>query len=138
MSDGIDEPSAGFAVGNTDIPELLGEIYEAASATERISLLERLISPLGLMAAFGVAGGVFARVWFQRDFQDSRILVEDTFAVGKDDVRALTSFVEQVSLETIDSIGQLVASSPALAATAAAALLLGTLGRRFSRGRAPS
>lgn len=118
-----------------DIPELLGEIYEAAPAPERVSLIEHLMSPLSLLSAFAVANGVFARLWFQRGFQDNRIFAEDTYAVGRADVTALASFVQQVSVETIDGIAQVVANSPVLAATAAAALLIAAIGRKLGRSR---
>lgn len=126
---------AGPTEGAADIPALVGQVYEAASASERVSLIEHLMSPLSLLAVFAVANGLFARLWFQRGFQDNRIRVEDTFAVGKADVAALTDFVQQVSAETIDGIAQVVSASPGLAATAAAALLLAAIGRRFRMRR---
>lgn len=115
----------------SDIPRLVGDVYEAASAPERVSLIEKLMSPLSLMAAFAVSNGIFARLWFQRGFHDQRIRIEDTDIVGKADVTALASFVQQVSVEAVDSIGQVVASSPTLAATAAAALLLAAIARKL-------
>lgn len=130
-----DSSRSGLADSAADIPVLVGQVYEAASAPERVRLIEHLMSPLSLLAVFAVANGLFARLWFQRGFQDSRIRIEDTFAVGKADVAALTDFVQQVSGETIDGIAQVVSSSPGLAATAAAALLLAAIGRRFGKRR---
>jgi len=118
-----------------DIPQLVGEVYEAASAPERVSLIEQLMSPLSLLAVFGVANGLFARLWFERGFHDNRIRIEDTYAVGKADVAALTSFVQQVSIDAIDSLGEIVSSSPTLAATAAAVLLLAAIGRKLRAAR---
>jgi hypothetical protein len=130
---GIDsDPSA---PADNDIPELVGRVYEAASARERVSLIEHLMSPLSLMAAFAVSNGIFARLWFQRGFHDHRIRIEDTDIVGKADIAALTSFVQQVSTDTIAGIASIVADSPGLAATAAAALLVATLGRKLYSGR---
>lgn len=129
------EGAGGSGSTSADIPALVGEIYESASAPERVSLIEQLMSPLSLLAVFAVANGLFARLWFQRGFQDNRIRIEDTYVVGKADIAALTSFVQQVSMETIDGVAQVVANSPGLAATAAAALLLATIGRKLREAR---
>jgi hypothetical protein len=118
-----------------DIPQLVGDVYEAASAPERVSLIEHLMSPLSLLAAFAVSNGIFARLWFQRGFHDQRIRIEDTDIVGKADIAALASFVQQVSVDAVDSIGQIVSSSPTLAATAAAALLLAAIARKLRTAR---
>jgi len=79
---------------------------------------------------------VFAKLWFRRGWEDLQIRLEDTQIVTNSDITALVNFVQQVSVETIADIGQVIASSPAWSASAAGALLLAALARRF-RGRTP-
>jgi hypothetical protein len=121
------------------IERLVGQVYAAAPAVERRRLLEHLMRPLGLLSLLGVANGVFAKIWFRRGWQDFQIRIEDTQIVGADDVIELVKFVHQVSIETIDGIGQFVAASPAIGATAAALLLTTLLARiRQRRAEAPA
>ena len=117
------------------IGQLVGRVYGDAPAGERRRLIEHLLQPLSLLSLFAVANGVFAKIWFRRDWQDLRVQVEDLDMIGPTDVTALVDFVQQVSVETIDGLSQVIAASPAMAASAAAALLIAALVRRGqSRG----
>ena len=109
---------------------LVGQVYDAAPAPERVRLIEHLLRPLSLMALLAVGNGVFAKLWFRRGWNDLQIRIEDTQIVKDSDIIALVDFVQQVSTETIDGIVQILSASPAMSATAAAALLLATLVRR--------
>lgn len=116
-----------------DIPDLVGQLYEAAPASDRVSLLRHLTAPLGLMAAVAVANGVFARLWFARGLHDDQIRIEDTLAIGRADVCALVNYLQQASLQTLDGIVAIALNSPVLATTAVSALLVTTIGRRAGR-----
>ncbi|RPI42150.1 MAG: hypothetical protein EHM59_18520 [Betaproteobacteria bacterium] len=122
IADGTPEQSIGH---------LVGQVYEAAPAPERRRLIEHLLQPLSLMALLAVANGVFAKLWFRRGWEDLHIRLEDTQFVTDNDITALVNFVQQVSAETIAGLGQVIASSPAWSASAAGALLLAALARRF-------
>jgi hypothetical protein len=112
------------------IGELVEQVYSGAPAPERRRLLEHLLQPLSLLSLFTVANGVFARIWFRRGWQDLDIRIDDLDMVGTGDVVALVDFVQQVSVETIDQLTQVVAASPVLGASAAAALLVAALVQR--------
>jgi hypothetical protein len=119
------------APDDASIGELLGQVYEAAPARERASLIEHLIRPLGVLSLLTVANGVFAKLWFRRDLQDLHVRLDDTYLVGKSEIVALADFVQQASVATIDGIADLIATSPGLAASTAAVMLLATLRKRL-------
>ena len=112
------------------IGELVAQVYRGAPAPERRRLLEHLLKPLSLLSLFAVANGVFAKIWFRRGWQDLDIRIDDLDMVGAGDVAALVDFVQQVSVETVDQLTQVVAASPALGASAGAALLIAALVQR--------
>lgn len=120
------------------IGQLVSRVYGAAPAGERRQLIEHLLQPLSLLSLFAVANGVFARIWFRRDWQDLHVRVEDLDMIGPSDVTALVDFVQQVSIDTIDGLTQVITTSPAMGASAAAALLIAALiQRRQSRAAGP-
>jgi len=112
------------------IPELVAEVYEAAPASERAHLLEQLLRPLGVLSLFGVAGGVFANIRFRSGWQTLQVRLEDLHKVHASQVAALADHAQQVSVETVDGLAQLLASSPVLAGSAAAGLLVSLLLQR--------
>jgi hypothetical protein len=112
------------------IAQLAGQVYEAAPAAERCRLLEHLMRPLGALSLVGVANGVFAKLWFRSGWHDLHIQPDDAQRVRTDDVIKLVDFVQQVSAEAIDGLVQLVGTSPMLACSAAAAMLVAALVQR--------
>jgi hypothetical protein len=119
--------SADFAQGcqtsDITIPELVAQVYEAAPPVERAHLLERLLRPLGVLSLFGIAGGIFARVKLQGGWQNLQLRLEDIRAVSATDVAQLADHAQQVCVEAVDGLAHLLAASPALSGSAAAALL---------------
>jgi hypothetical protein len=82
-----------------------------------------------------VANGTFAKIRFRGGWHDFCVRLEDTVNVCSGDVMALVDHAQQVSVETIDELAQMLAGSPALASSAAAALLMSLLVQRArSRG----
>ena len=120
VSDRAPEESIGY---------LVGRVYDASPAPERVRLIEHLLRPLSLMALLAVGNGVFAKLWFRRGWNDLQIRIEDTQIVRDSDIIALVDFVQQVSTETVDGIVQILSASPAMGATAAATLLVAALVR---------
>ena len=106
------------------IAQLVSEVYEAASLCERSCIIRHLLRPLGLLALVGVADGVFAKLWLRNPTQGLQIQIEDALSVGASDIVALVEFVQQVSVETIDGLSQIVATSPTMATSVAAELLV--------------
>jgi len=131
------ETPAGFAGDETQrpafersIPELVAEVYEAASPAERGHLLEQLLRPLGVLSLFGIAGGIFAQIRFRSGWQEVNIGLEDLQNVRAAQVIALVDHAQQVSVETVDGLAQMLAASPLMSASAAAAVLVTLLLRR--------
>jgi hypothetical protein len=118
------------------IPQLVAEVYETAPAVERGHLLEQLLRPLGVLSLVAVADGVFAKLRFRSGWQQMSIRLEDIPSVQAADVVALVDHAQQVSVETVDGLAQMVAASPMLSGSAAAALLITVLLQR-ARSRAP-
>jgi hypothetical protein len=127
-SAGTDAP--GCQVLDISIPQLVSRVYEAAPMFERRHLLERLLQPLGVLSLLTVANGIFASIRFRGGWQDLHVRFEDIQNVRASDVSALVDYVQQVNVEAVDGLAQLVASSPMLASSAAAGLLLAVLMQR--------
>lgn len=115
------------------IPRLVAEVYEAAPENERAHLLEQLLRPLGVLSLVAIAGGIFAKIRFRSGWQDLKVPLEDLHQVHAADVMALVDHAQQVSVETVDGLAQMLIASPALASSAAAALLVAALVQRASR-----
>jgi len=146
---GIDERSMGFRAGYFErasrsqvsdiaIPQLVSQVYDSAPAAARRQLLGHLLGrlrqPLGLLSLCAVANGVFAKIWFHKGWQNLQI--EDTEIVRASDVAVLVDYLEQVSVETVDGLAQMVAASPVMAGSAAAAVLVAALVQRARSRRA--
>jgi len=113
----------------TSIPQLVGEIYESVPPSERASLLEPLLRPLGVLSLLGIANGIFASVRFRSGWPDMHVQLEDIRNVRGSDVTALFDYAQQVSVEAVDGLVQMVSASPVLAGSAAAWLLATALVR---------
>lgn len=116
------------------IPELVGEIYDSAPIAERCRLLEHLLKPIGVLGLVGLCNGIFAKIWFRNGWHDLHIHPEDARTIRVADVISLADYVQQASSETIHGLGSLLASSPIMAYSAAAAMLVALLVRRDQIG----
>lgn len=105
------------------IPRLVGQVYEAAPAIERGRLLEQLLRPLGLLSLAAIADGVFASPRIRAGWQDFHFLRDDMQRIDMSDVIALVEYVQQVSIDAVDSLAQTLAVSPMMAGSAAAVLV---------------
>jgi hypothetical protein len=115
------------------IPRLVAEVYESAPPPLRARLVEQMLRPFGVLSLVVIADGVFARMRFRGGWPNFRVRAEDLESVGASHVRALASHAEQVGAEIVDGLAQLIAASPLLAGSAAAALLVSLLVRRMRR-----
>ena len=125
--------SRDFGDADAAVPVLLGRIYEVAPPPERARLLAHLIQPLGLLSLVAVAGGVFASLRLRDPSAPLSLRFEDTLQISAADVMALAEHAQQVSVETVDALAHWLTSSPVLASSAAALLLVRLLTRRASR-----
>lgn len=117
------------------VPELLAQVYDAASPPERTRLLAQLMQPLGVLSLVAVAGGVFARLRFRDAPGPLNLRLEDTLMIGAAEVRALAEHAQQVSVETVDALRLWLTQGPVLAGSAAALLLVQLLKRRAAQRR---
>ena len=118
-----------------DIPQLVAQLYCDASPPEKSRLLELLVRPLGLLPLFALADGVFAKIWFRNGQDRLNIRVEDALAVSGSDIATLVSYVQQSSVEVLDGLLQIINTSPVLAGSAAAVVVMLVLQRRAGRGQ---
>ncbi len=112
------------------IPILVAEVFEEAPPTERCSLVEALMRPLGVLSLVAIANGIFAKIRFRNAGQEPGVRFEDIQNVHFADVVALVRHAQQVSVETVDGLAQMLGSSAGLAGSAAATLLIALLVKR--------
>jgi hypothetical protein len=118
------------------IPELVGKIYDVAPASERCRMLEHLIKPLGALALVGVCNGIFTKIWFRSGWNNLHIQPEDAQIVQGIDVISLARYVQQANAEVINGLASMLTTSPMIAYSAAAAMLVTVLVRRINPRRA--
>ena len=129
-TDAVPPYAPGYRAPEITIAQLVGQVYEAAPAAERCRILEHLMQPLGALSLVAVANGVFAKLWFRSGWHELHIQPDDALVVRASDVVSLMDYVQQASVDTIDGLAQLLATTPVVACSAAAAVLLTLLARR--------
>ncbi len=128
--------SAAPAVRRRMLTQLIGQVYEAAPLLVRGRLLEHLLQPLGVLSLVAVANGVFAKIRFRSEWQNLQVGLEDARNVRVSDVLALADHVQQVSVDAVNGLAQMLAASPVMAGSAAAAVLVTVLAQRARTRRA--
>lgn len=118
------------------IARLVGQVYELAPPAERRRLLEHLLKPLGVLSMVAVANGIFANMRFRSGWSELHVRLEDAQHVQSGDVIALVNYVQQVSIHAVDGLADMLAASPVLTGSAAAALLVSILMQRARNRRA--
>jgi hypothetical protein len=118
------------------IAQLVAQVFETAPPALRISLLEQLLKPLGVLSLLAIANGIFAKIRFGSGWPNMHIRFEDTQKVQARDVIALVERVQQVSVSSVDGLAKMIAASPVMAGSAAAALLVTVLMQRARNRRA--
>ena len=113
--------SAEPAMRQSMVARLVGKVYQTAPAAERGFLIRQLMQPLGILSLLAVANGVFAKIRLQGGLANMESRLDDLQGVQVSDVVDLANFVQQVSLQAVDGLAQMLAASPALASSAAAA-----------------
>ena len=119
------------------IPELVAQVFEAAPQEEQRALLAMLLRPLGLLSLAAIGSGIFAHLRLHGGWPEFRPAVHDLQRVRSSDMVALVQHVQQVSVETVNGLAMLVKTSPILAGSATAAMLVALLvqrSRRSTRG----
>lgn len=96
----------------------------------RTRLVEHLLRPLGVLSLVAVANGIFAKIRFRSEWQHLQDRAEDAQNVRASDVIALADHVQQVSVDAVNGLAQMLAASPVMAGSAAAAVLVTVLMQR--------
>ncbi len=109
------------------VAELVAQVYETAPPEFRITLLEQLLKPLGVLSLMGIADGIFAKIRFSSGWPSMTIRVEDANKVQLKDIVALVGRLQQGSIDSLDGIAKLISATPNLGGAAAAALALTVL-----------
>ena len=126
----------GGPASESQIAQLVAQVYETAPPELRISLLEQLLKPLGILSLIAVADGIFAKIRFSSGWPNMPIRFEDAQKVQAKDVMALVERVQQVSVNSVDGLTKLLSASPVMAGSAAAVLLVAVLVQRARTRRA--
>ncbi len=123
-------------VSEITIAQLVGQVYEYAPPAERSRLLGHLLQPLGVLSLVAIANGIFAKIRFRSGWPDLQVPLEDAQNVQASDIITLVNHVQQVSIHAVDGLADMLASSPVMAGSAAAALLITVLVQRARNRRA--
>ena len=115
------------------VPELVARMYEDAPPLVRERVLEQLLQPLGVLSLAAVANGIFAKMALGRNWSQLKVSTEDAMHVHARDIVALVQHVQQVSVQAVDGLTCIIASTPVLTSSAAAAVLMSLLANRSMR-----
>jgi len=118
------------------IAQLVGQVYESVPPAEQSRLIEFLLRPLGVLSLVSVANGIFANIRLRSDWSDMHVLPEDAQNVQASDIISLVNHVQQVSVHAVNGLASMLASSPVMTGSAAAALLVTVLVQRAQTRRA--
>lgn len=128
--------SAPPSVRSHMLAQLIGHVYESAPPVVRSRLVEHLLRPLGVLSLVAVANGIFAKIRFHSEWQHLQDRLKDAQNVRASDVIALVDHVQQVSVDAVNGLAQVLAASPVMAGSAAAAVLVTALMQRARTRRA--
>jgi hypothetical protein len=112
---------------NSSVPVLIGQVYETAPPSLRATMLEHLMRPLGILSLMAIADGVFASIRLRHGSIEPSVGLDEVVAVQSSDVVKLAAWVQQVSVEALDRLTHLLATSPVLTRSTATAVLLSLL-----------
>lgn len=115
------------------VARLASRLYSVSGAPMRAKMLDCLLRPLGSLGLVAVASGAFANLLYRRSDRGAGIPVDDLGRYSTDQIVDLVRFVEQVSPEALQQLGNLVADSPMGAAAVGASVAMLLL--RALRGR---
>lgn len=126
---------AGCQTTELSVGQLVAEVYASSPAHERSRLLAFLLRPLGVLALVTIADGIFAKIRFRSGWPDPHVALDDANRVQPGDIAALVERVQQVSTDAVDGLAAIVAGSPVIASSAAAAVLVAMLVQHASARR---
>jgi hypothetical protein len=117
------------------LSQLVGKVFETAPAVEKRRLIEQLMRPLGLLSLVGIANGIFVNMHLRSASRGSRVGIDEVQKVQTSDVIALANCIQQVSMQAVHDLAQIITTSPTLASSAAAILLVQILSKHSKTQR---
>jgi hypothetical protein len=106
------------------IPELVADVYSAATSPLRTRLLECLLQPVGPLGLVAIAAGAFGEVLHRGSYKRLAVSLDDASRISADQMLELARYVEQCSPDTFQQIASLLAENPlAMTGLAGSALL---------------
>lgn len=117
------------------LSQLVGKVFETAPAVGKRRLIEQLMRPLGLLSLVGIANGIFANMHLRSASPGSRVGIDEVQKVQTSDVIALANCIQQVSMQAVHGLAQIITTSPTLASSAAAILLVQILSKQIKTQR---
>ena len=145
MSDEFDdvvEPARSRTAGGqgrpmgVPIPELIADVYAQSATGLRARLIECLLRPVGPLALVTIAAGSFGAFLHRSRQRALAVSLDDAARISADQMLELARYVEQLSPDTFQQIGSLLADNPITAASVSSSLLLLALRAWRRRGRA--
>jgi hypothetical protein len=106
------------------LTKLVSKVYDSAPLPERSRILEKLLMPMGVLSLVTVANGIFAKIRFRGGWPQCQVNIEDAQNVRACDVVALVDHVQQISNDAINGLADVISTSPILASSAAASVLM--------------
>lgn len=119
------------------VTRLASRLYLVSGAPMRAKMLDCLLRPLGSLGLVAVASGAFANLLQRGSDRSASIPFDDLGRYSKDQINELVRFVEQVSPEALQQLGNLVVDSPMGAAAVGASVAMLLLTALRSRGAVP-
>jgi hypothetical protein len=84
---------------------------------------------LPALSILALANGIFTNIRWRGGWQEIQIRLENAKYLRAGEVMALVEYVQKVSVEALESLAQVIASSPAMAGSVTAAILVALLMR---------
>lgn len=107
------------------VARLASRLYSASGAPMQAKILTCLLRPLGSLGLVAVASGAFASLVWRGSDRSAGIRLDDLGRYSRNQIVELVSFVEQVSPEAVQQLGNLIVDSPiGLAAFSASVAML--------------
>lgn len=126
-------PLAGVP-NESQIPQLVAEVFESAPLDLRTRLIEHLLRPLGVLSLVAIEDGIFAKIRFRGGWSDVHVQLEDVRNLQGHQVAALVERVQQLSVDSVNGLVRTLGDAPVIAGSTAAAMLT-TLLLQQSRNR---
>lgn len=120
----------GGLASDAQISRLIGQVYECAPAAEQSLLLEHLLNPLGALARVTVVRGVFAECLFRSGWRESQVHLRDAPNVHMGDIIDLVDYVQKVSVESVNALGEMIKKWPVIGSSVTSGLLMTELMQR--------